>query len=113
MRGKTGDPFERGSIFRRGSDKCRNIFDTRTQSQNSVPSFLDPEAACWFSHLEEEQIPITMWRDSTRCGNQLANNMSAMKNDPAKTERDRGQIMKEVALSPAPVAGPADLKGAR
>jgi hypothetical protein len=30
--GRLTIPFERRSVFRRGYDKCRNVFDTRIQS---------------------------------------------------------------------------------
>jgi hypothetical protein len=49
--------LRRLSVFRRGSDEGQNVDDTRTQSAIAFRLFLDLETACWFSHLQEKQIP--------------------------------------------------------
>jgi hypothetical protein len=55
LRWTTGDPYEGGSTFRRGSDSVEMI-STLGSNLHLRPSFLDPETAYWFSHLEEKQI---------------------------------------------------------
>jgi hypothetical protein len=52
--------FGRGSIFRRGSDKCRSSL-TLDPVTPHAPFFLALETARWFSHLDEKQMPTTTW----------------------------------------------------